>query len=63
MEGVSSSFQSVEQFVLLARCVCGGGAMFDLERIVPVMVLMVVMSWVSTWCVWADLDQTGVQYC
>ena len=32
------------------------------ERIVPVMVLMVVLSWVSTWCVCDDLDQTGAQY-
>ena len=32
------------------------------EQMVPVMVLMVVLSWVSTWWVWDDLDQTGAQY-
>lgn len=32
------------------------------ERIVPVMILIVEFSWVSTWCVWDDLDQTGAQY-
>ena len=26
------------------------------------MIRMVVLSWVSTWCVWGDLDQTGAQY-
>lgn len=32
------------------------------ERIVPVMILIVEFNWVSTWCVWDDLDQTGAQY-
>lgn len=32
------------------------------ERIVPVVVLMVVLSLVSTRCVWDDLEQTGAQY-
>ena len=32
------------------------------ERIVPVMVLIVELNWVSTWCLWDDLDQTGAQY-
>ena len=32
------------------------------EQMVPVMVLMVVLSWVSTWWVWDDLDRTGAQY-
>ena len=32
------------------------------ERIVPVMVLIVEFNWASTWCLWDDLDQTGAQY-
>ena len=47
-----------------------GGSMLDrtgsqvtgVDRIVPVMICMVLFSWVFTWCVWGDLDQTGAQY-